>query len=75
MVPRLDDVSLEGPVVLFTACIALGSGLLFGLIPAMRASRSEVAEVFKGRGRRHFSDRDGVRGALVVAEIALSLVL
>jgi hypothetical protein len=76
MVPRLEDVRLDGPVVLFTACVALGSGLLFGLIPAMRASRSDAAEVLKGaRGADVSAIGSGVRGALVVAEIALSLVL
>ena len=76
MVPRLEDVRLDGPVVLFTACVALGSGLLFGLIPAMRASRSDAAVVLKGaRGADASAIGNGVRGALVVAEIALSLVL
>jgi predicted permease len=76
MVPRLEDVRLDTPVLLFTTCIALGSGLLFGLIPAMRASRANAGEILKGtRGADHSAIAGGVRGALVVAEIALSLVL
>jgi predicted permease len=76
MVPRLEDVRLDGPVLLFTTCVALGSGLLFGLIPAMRASRADGADILKGtRGAGHSGIAAGVRGALVIAEIALSLVL
>jgi predicted permease len=75
-VPRLEDVRLDGPVLMFTAAVALGSGLLFGLIPAMRAARPDAGEVLKGtRGADGSAIGAGVRGALVVAEIALSLVL
>jgi putative ABC transport system permease protein len=75
-VPRLDDVRLDAPALLFTMAIALGSGMLFGLIPAMRASRANAGEILKGaRGAGQSAIGAGVRGALVVAEIALSLVL
>ncbi|MDQ3996517.1 MAG: ABC transporter permease [Gemmatimonadota bacterium] len=76
-VPRLDDVRLDGPVLAFTAAVALGSGVLFGLLPALRASRSDVGEVLKagGRGAGQGLAGKGVRAALVVAEISLSLIL
>lgn len=76
MVPRLEDVKLDAPVLAYTALIALGSGVLFGLAPALRASRASVGEVLKGgRGPGASSVGSGLRGTLVVAEIALSLVL
>ncbi|MEJ7811539.1 MAG: ABC transporter permease [Gemmatimonadaceae bacterium] len=76
-VPRLDDVRLDTPVLAFTALIALGSGVLFGLLPALRASRPDIAEVLKagGRGEGRSAPGQGVRGALVIAEVALSLIL
>jgi predicted permease len=76
-VPRLEDVRIDGPVLAFTALIALGSGILFGLLPAFRASRPDVAEALKagGRGTGSGAMGQGARSALVVVEISLSLVL
>ena len=76
-IPRLDDVRIDGPVLAFTALVALGSGVLFGLLPAFRASRPDAAEALKagGRGTGSGTIGQGVRSALVVAEVALSLVL
>ena len=60
-IPRLDDVRIDGPVLAFTALIALGSGVLFGLLPAFRASRPDAAEALKagGRGTGAGHDRAG----------------
>jgi putative ABC transport system permease protein len=76
-VPRLEDVSLDGPVVLFTSVVALGTAVLFGLVPAWRSSRSDVNEVLKhgGRGAARTHIASGIRSALIVGEISLSLVL
>ena len=76
-VPRLDDVRIDGPVLAFTALAALGSGVLFGLLPALRASRPDAGEVLKQgpRGSGAGLVGQGVRSALVVAEVSLSLVL
>jgi ABC-type antimicrobial peptide transport system permease subunit len=43
-IPRMDEVRLDAPALAFTALISLASGVLFGLLPAFRASRSDVAE-------------------------------
>jgi putative ABC transport system permease protein len=74
-VPRLDQVALDLPVVGFTMLIALGTGLLFGLVPALVATTS-ANEVLR-EGGRHGSGPRARRmlGSLVVAEVALSLVL
>jgi putative ABC transport system permease protein len=76
-VPRLADVRLDTPVLAFTAIVALGSGVLFGLVPALRATRADVGEVLKasGRGEGQGAAGKGTRAALVVAQISLSLIL
>jgi predicted permease len=76
-VPRLADVRLDTPVLLFTAVVALGTGLLFGLLPALRATRADIGEVLKagGRGEGPGAPGQGLRATLVVAQISLSLIL
>ncbi|MFN2566452.1 MAG: ADOP family duplicated permease [Gemmatimonadaceae bacterium] len=76
-VPRLADVRLDAPVLAFTAAVALGSGILFGLLPALRSSQPDVGEVLKSGGRAAGAGAPGkgIRAALVVAQISLSLVL
>ena len=76
-VPRLEDVRLDGPVLAFTALLALGSGILFGLVPALRASRTDIGDTLKdgGRGVSRGVAGHGVRSALVIGEVSLSIVL
>jgi putative ABC transport system permease protein len=74
-VPRLDQVALDLPVVLFTVGIALATGLLFGLMPAVLAA-SSANDALREGGRHGAGPRSRrTLGALVVAEVALSLVL
>ena len=74
-VPRLDQVALDLPVVAFTMVIALATGLMFGLVPAF-VSTSHANEALRDAGRHGGGRRlRRVLGALVVAEVALSLVL
>ena len=74
-VPRLDQVSLDLTVVGFTLLTALATGLLFGLLPALLASA--MANDALREGGRHGAGPRSRRtlGALVVIEVALSLVL
>jgi putative ABC transport system permease protein len=74
-VPRLDQVVLDFTVVGYTMVLALGTGLLFGLVPALLATGA--ASDGLREGGRHGSSRRSRRalGTLVVAEVALSLVL
>jgi predicted permease len=76
-VPRLEDVRMDAPVLAFMTLVTLGSGVLFGLLPAFRASRPDPGEALKtgGRGTGAGAAGQGLRSALVVAEISLSLVL
>jgi putative ABC transport system permease protein len=74
-VPRLDQVALDLPVVAFTAIIALATGVVFGVVPAL-VSTSHASEALRDGGRHGGGRRlHRVLGALVIAEVALSLVL
>ncbi len=74
--PRLETVGIDGTVLLFTAGASLLAAFVFGATPALKAGSPNLANSLKDRG----SDGGGVRGnkirtALVVIEVALSLVL
>jgi putative ABC transport system permease protein len=75
-IPRLDEVRMHVPVFLFALGVASICGVVFGLVPALRASRTPLVETLKdgGRGASGTSHRR-VQRLLVVAEIALALVL
>ena len=75
-IPRLQNVSLDGRVLLFTSAVTILTGVLFGLAPALRSSRVNLGETLK-EGGRALAGGGGqrLRNALVVTEIALSFVL
>ncbi len=74
--PRLDQVRLDGMVLVFTLIVATLTGIVFGLAPALRAARpdlvSELTEAARGSGGPH---RRKLGAALIVSEIAVALVL
>jgi putative ABC transport system permease protein len=70
---RLTDVRLDGRALAFTLLLSLLTVLLFGLAPALQAVRTNINEALSG-GARARRER-GLRGILVVGEIALALVL
>ncbi len=76
LVPRLAEVNIDATVLAFTIIIALGTGLVFGLAPALHTVRSDIASTFASLGRSS-GGRAGVRfrDGLVVAQVALSVVL
>jgi len=76
-VPRLDSVSINLPVLLFTLGIALLTGLIFGVAPALQATRFNLSDALKEGGRALGGSAWGtrMRNSLVVAEIALSLIV
>uniref|UniRef100_Q020B7 Permease n=1 Tax=Solibacter usitatus (strain Ellin6076) TaxID=234267 RepID=Q020B7_SOLUE len=75
--PRLDEVSLDLPVLLFALAISLGTGLLFGALPALRSARSAPFETLKSGSRSNTEGRGGlrVRNLLVSLEVGLSAAL
>ena len=73
--PRIEEVGVDLRVLGFTLAVALAAGLVFGLAPALQASRPDLAGSLKERagGAGHGARR--LRGALVMAEVALALTL
>ena len=80
-IPRLDQIGLDLRVLAFTAAVSILTGMVFGLAPALRARRLDVQAALKSGGRTGQTEgglspsRHGLRGLLVVAEVALSLML
>jgi predicted permease len=74
--PRLEGVRLDGRVLGFTGALALLTGLIFGVVPALQASRG-VGESLRegGRGGTEGLARNRLRSLLVVTEVALALML
>jgi putative ABC transport system permease protein len=74
--PREADVAIDARVLLFTLALAILTGIVFGLAPALQATRPNLAGCMKEGGRGASSGgRHKVRGALVVTEVALAFVL
>ena len=75
--PRLDEIRVNGVVVAFTFGIALLTSLIFGLIPALQASRPQVEQSLKdaSRGSTVGVRSHRLRFAFVVSQFALSLIL
>ena len=75
-VPRAYEIGLDLRVLGFALLVSLATGLLFGLAPALQTSKIDLHDTLKegGRGGRA-GLRRGVRGALVVTELSLALVL
>lgn len=76
-IPRLEGVRLDGTVLFFTVGIAVLTGLLFGFMPALKASRTHLTPAIRsgGRGIVGSGASRRTRELLVLAEVALSVVL
>jgi putative ABC transport system permease protein len=74
-VPRLGEISLNATVLAWTLGISLVTGVLFGLAPAIGASKPELGESLKEGGRSVTDGRSRLRNVLVVSEIALAFML
>lgn len=73
---RIEETSIDGRVLLFTVCVSLASALLSGILPAWSASRCDWSEALKGSGSRSIKGgANRMRSALIVAEMALTIVL
>lgn len=75
--PLLRTVTLDGSALAFTAAIAIATGLLFGVVPALQASQTGEAEALKDTGRGMSGSRRAAwtQSALVMSEVALACVL
>jgi len=76
-IPRLSAIHVDGMVLAWTVGVALVTGVIFGLLPARQALKADVARTLRegGRGSAGRSGGDRARRALVVAEMALSVML
>src|SRR5947207_10772695 len=76
-IPRLNEIGVDGRVVALASIVSRFTGVLFGLVPALHASKHDVHEILKDGARSTYDGgmRGRARRALVVSEIALSLVL
>ena len=75
-IPRLDETSTDGRVLLFTICVSLASAILAGLFPAWSVSRCNLNEAIKSSTTRSIKGgASRFRNALIVAEMALTIVL
>jgi len=77
ILPSVGKVELDSTVLWFTLAVALFTGLLFGLAPAIHISRPRLHDAMKEAGRDGSGGRRGqrIRNALVISEIAFSLLL
>ncbi|MDB4876589.1 MAG: permease [Gemmatimonadetes bacterium] len=77
IIPRVSTVTIDGRVLVMTTLITAATAIVFGLLPALRAARVDLAGTFKD-GDRGSTDGQGkhrLRSALVASEFALALVL
>ncbi len=73
--PRFQEIGMGTAVLAFTAAISCATAILFGMIPALRASRLDLHAALKESGRSSEAARTPLRRLLVAGEVAVSLVL
>jgi predicted permease len=73
--PRAEQIGLDTHVLIFTAATAILGGILFGLTPALKMSRTATNETLKEGGRSSSGTRHRAQGVFVVTEMAMALVL
>jgi len=74
--PRLHEISLNGAVFIFALTVSLGTGLVFGLAPALEATRLRFSDTLReGGGQSSGGSGRRLRGFLVVSEVCVALVL
>jgi putative ABC transport system permease protein len=75
--PRMDNIAVNGTVLLVTSIVTLATGMIFGLVPAIQSSRTRLSETLRDGGRGGTSGRSGqrLRRTIVAAQLALVVVL
>ena len=74
-IPRADEIGLDPRVLFFAFVTSLVTGIAFGLVPGIRASRKNVSDTLKDTGRAISGARSRVQAAFVIGEVAMALVL
>ena len=75
--PRLDNIVIDGPVILFTLVLSIAASLTFGLVPTFKLAARNVTVALRGGSRTlsHSRERHRTRNVLVVVQTALAVVL
>src|SRR6185436_4897002 len=74
-VPRAEEISIDGRVLLFVAAASIAAAILAGALPALRAGRTDLNDALKEGGRSEGAVGIRTRRALIVCEVALSVML
>jgi len=74
-VPRAEEIGIDLRVLLFTILVSVLTGIMFGLLPAIRVSRTDISGSLKDSGRAISGPRTRMQSALVMGEMAMALVL
>jgi putative ABC transport system permease protein len=74
-IPRAADAGVDVRILAFAVGISSVAGLIFGIVPAITASKTELVSLLKEGARTEATGRDWLRAALIVAQVALGLVL
>ncbi|HEX8090251.1 MAG TPA: ABC transporter permease [Blastocatellia bacterium] len=77
-IPRLDEIDIDGRVLGFTLLVSLMTGVIFGLVPALQATKPDLNETLKAEGARGSTGgirKQQVRSLLVISEVALTVLL
>ncbi|MDX6304394.1 MAG: putative transport system permease protein [Blastocatellia bacterium] len=76
-IPRAFQVGLDWRVLGFTLGVSILTGIIFGLVPAIHSSKTQLTETLKegGRGSGEGARRNRIRGVLVVGELAIAVIL
>ena len=75
MLPRAENVGISGPVLLFTLTVSILAGVVFGMAPALRTSRTDVNGTLNQSGRSLVGSRHRAQAVFVTIEMAMALVL
>lgn len=74
-VPRADEITIDTRVLVFLVAASIATGLLAGILPALRAGRADLNDALKEGGRGNATVATRTRRVLIAAEVALSVVL
>jgi putative ABC transport system permease protein len=74
-IPRADEIHVDARTLVFALGVAIAAGIVFGLVPAWHAARTDVNDTLKAEGRGTSGARQRALGVFVIAEVALAMVL
>jgi len=74
-VPRAADAGVDPRVLSFAVVVSFAAGLIFGIVPAIAASKADLISILKEGGRSEIIGRDWLRSSLIVGQVAVGLVL